>query len=86
VHELHVWQLSETRHIASVHIRLEQKADYMRVVHDIRKILHKCDIHNATIQPEFESLTPLDGPKPMGSCLVACLPETCDAGQICCRE
>jgi len=84
VHELHVWQLSETRHIASVHIRLEQKADYMRVVHDIRKILHKCDIHNATIQPEFGNLTPLDGLEPMGSCLVACPPETCDAGQICC--
>ena len=86
VHELHVWQLSETRHIASVHIRLEQKADYMRVVHDIRKILHKCDIHNATIQPEFGNLTPLEGLEPMGSCLVACPPGTCDAGQICCRE
>jgi len=86
LHELHVWQLSETRHIASVHIRLNPKADYMRVVHDIREILHKCDIHNVTIQPEFEDMSQADGTLPMGSCLVACALETCNAGQICCRE
>lgn len=86
MHELHVWQLSETRHIASVHIRLDQGADYMCVVHDIRKILHKCDIHNATIQPEFEDVLPLGDREPMGSCLVACAPGVCDAEQICCRE
>lgn len=86
VHELHVWQLSETRHIASVHIRLDQKADYMRIVVAIRKILHRCDIHNATIQPEFEGLSPLGEQEQMASCLVACPPGACDAEQSCCRE
>ncbi|KIM33016.1 hypothetical protein M408DRAFT_62241 [Serendipita vermifera MAFF 305830] len=86
VHELHVWQLSETKHIASVHIRLDQKADYMHAVIAIRKILHRCDIHNATIQPEFEDMPALDGQERMTSCLVACPPGACDADQSCCRE
>lgn len=82
IHELHVWQLSETRTIASVHIRLEQKADYMRAVYDIRRILHRHDIHNATIQPEFGDLAGDD--ERIGSCLVACPTGNCDADQVCC--
>ncbi|KAG8835064.1 hypothetical protein FRC17_005416 [Serendipita sp. 399] len=84
IHELHVWQLSETRTIASVHIRLDQKADYMKAVHDIRRILHRCNIHNATIQPEFGDMPLGEGHRRAGSCMVACPPGTCDADQICC--
>ncbi|KAG8780701.1 hypothetical protein FRC15_009339 [Serendipita sp. 397] len=84
IHELHVWQLSETRHIASVHIRLDQKAEYMRAVHDIRRILHRYNIHNATIQPEFGDMPLGEGHRRAGSCMVACPPGTCDSDQICC--
>ncbi|PVG04802.1 hypothetical protein CPB86DRAFT_692364 [Serendipita vermifera] len=81
VHELHVWQLSETKHIASVHIRLYPGGDYMKAVHDIRRILHKYDIHNATIQPEFGEQS-----EQLGSCLFACPPGMCNDDQVCCRE
>jgi hypothetical protein len=87
VHELHVWQLSETKHIASVHIRLEQRADYMGAVHAIRKVLHRYNIHNATIQPEFGEQASDGNGQYMGSCMVACPPgRDCGEDQICCRE
>lgn len=83
IHELHVWQLSETRHIASVHILLNKQEDYMKIVRGIRKVLHDHDIHNGTIQPEFAWTG--RGASP-GACMVACPPGVCDPEQACCRE
>ncbi|EIE89720.1 hypothetical protein RO3G_14431 [Rhizopus delemar RA 99-880] len=53
VHELHVWQLSDIKLIASLHVLLESREGYMRSASDIRKSLHGFGIHSATIQPEF---------------------------------
>ncbi|CAG8628411.1 450_t:CDS:2, partial [Dentiscutata heterogama] len=56
VHELHVWQLSNTKHIASVHVRLLPSVDYMGLITKVKNILHTYGIHSTTIQPEFEEL------------------------------
>lgn len=53
VHELHIWQLSDTKHIASLHVLLKSPSDYMAIASDMRKLLHRRGIHSATIQPEF---------------------------------
>ncbi|GAN06921.1 conserved hypothetical protein [Mucor ambiguus] len=53
VHELHVWQLSDTKLIASLHVLLKSRQGYMILASEIRKILHGYGIHSATIQPEF---------------------------------
>lgn len=54
VHELHVWQLSDTKMVASVHVRIENdQAKYMLIATDIKKCLHAFGIHSCTIQPEF---------------------------------
>lgn len=53
IHELHIWQLSDTKHIASLHVLLKSPSDYMTVASDMRKLLHRRGIHSATIQPEF---------------------------------
>lgn len=53
VHELHVWQLSDIKLIASLHVLLESREGYMKSASDIRKSLHGFGIHSATIQPEF---------------------------------
>jgi zinc transporter 1 len=53
VHELHVWQLSDTKIIASLHVLLKSRQTYMTLGSDIRKVFHKYGIHSATIQPEF---------------------------------
>lgn len=53
LHELHVWQLSETKVVASVHISASRDYDFMRVAAKIQEALHHCGIHSTTIQPEY---------------------------------
>jgi zinc transporter 1 len=58
-HHLHVWQLSGTKHIASLHVQVdfdfkgEGSARYMELAREIRQCLHEYGIHSSTIQPEF---------------------------------
>jgi len=63
VHELHVWQLSDVKLIASLHIQVafdpEEEAggadggQYMTLAREVRKCLHAYGIHSSTIQPEY---------------------------------
>jgi zinc transporter 1 len=87
IHELHVWQLSESKHVASVHILLRKKDDFMRVVRDIRRVLHEHDIHSGTIQPEFADFgeDESEHASPPINCLVTCPPGLCQ-DQTCCRK
>ncbi|KAL9007935.1 MAG: hypothetical protein Q9173_006889 [Seirophora scorigena] len=58
-HHLHVWQLSDTKKVASLHIQVEfdfkdeGSARYMKLARAIRRCLHEHGIHSSTIQPEF---------------------------------
>lgn len=52
VHELHIWQLSESTVVASVHVMIEAGRDYMVVASGIRERMHSHGIHSVTIQPE----------------------------------
>ena len=58
-HHLHVWQLSDTKLVASLHVQLEYdfkgegSARYMQLARAIRRCLHEYGIHSSTIQPEF---------------------------------
>lgn len=60
-HHLHVWQLSDTKLVASLHVRVtfnfkgEGSQRYMELASAIRKCLHEYGIHSSTIQPEFHS-------------------------------
>lgn len=53
LHELHVWQLSENKLVASVHVLASRRHDFMPVAVKIRKVLHHLGIHSCTIQPEY---------------------------------
>ncbi|EST05198.1 Cation efflux protein [Kalmanozyma brasiliensis GHG001] len=57
LHELHVWQLSESKIVASVHVLVDcssgQTEKYMEIAAKIRANLHGWGIHSSTIQPEF---------------------------------
>ena len=58
-HHLHVWQLSDTKLIASLHVKVDCEiegtgsASYMHLAREIRRCLHEFGIHSSTIQPEF---------------------------------
>ncbi|TDL28704.1 cation efflux protein [Rickenella mellea] len=88
VHELHIWQLSETKIVASVHVLASKKNDFMQVAADIRKALHDHGIHSSTIQPEYyhNSRHQSTMALPSGaSCLIPCPPgRECDPSQNAC--
>jgi len=58
-HHVHIWQLSDTKIVASMHIQVafplsEANGEkYMELSKMARKCLHAYGIHSATIQPEF---------------------------------
>lgn len=58
-HHVHVWQLSDSKLIASLHVQVdfdfkaEGSKQYMELAREIRKCLHEYGIHSSTIQPEF---------------------------------
>jgi zinc transporter 1 len=55
IHELHIWQLSESKVVASVHVTASRNEDFMRVAIEIQEALHHRGIHSSTIQPEYDS-------------------------------
>ncbi|KAL1923711.1 uncharacterized protein VTP21DRAFT_8691 [Calcarisporiella thermophila] len=101
VHELHIWQLSDTKVVASVHILIASGSDYMRVAARIRRILHAYGVHSTTIQPEYvrliddtvdgERLIVLDGTDDEGivmkegGCLLPCTGSRNCEEKMCCR-
>jgi len=60
-HHLHVWQLSDEKLIASLHVKVNfnfkgaGSAKYMELAKEIRQCLHEYGIHSSTIQPEFSA-------------------------------
>lgn len=52
VHELHIWQLSESTVVASVHVLITPGQEYMDVANGIKAVMHDHGIHSVTIQPE----------------------------------
>lgn len=58
-HHVHVWQLSDTKLVASLHVQVafdfqgDGSARYMALAREIRQCLHEYGIHSSTIQPEF---------------------------------
>ncbi|KAG0708939.1 cation efflux protein [Suillus ampliporus] len=91
VHELHVWQLSESKIVASVHVMASRNHDFMPVAAEIRKTLHYHGIHSSTIQPEYHPRSPTTFPEDHlktltdSSCLILCpADQNCDPVQNAC--
>jgi zinc transporter 1 len=58
IHEFHIWSLTSTINIASIHVRLcddcwNNSTD--EIIKEINQIFHRHGIHSSTIQPEFTS-------------------------------
>jgi zinc transporter 1 len=89
LHELHVWQLSESKIVASVHVMASRNHDFMPVAAKIRKALHLRGIHSSTIQPEYHQTKtiPEDRLKTTHetSCLITCPhDQACDPSENSC--
>lgn len=55
LHALHVWQLDEKRIVASVHVACSNLTveRFANVCRDIKAVMHRHDIHDSAVQPEF---------------------------------
>ncbi|KAJ6519166.1 cation efflux protein [Mycena sanguinolenta] len=90
LHELHIWQLSESKNIASVHVLASREHDFMPIAAKIRKALHDHGIHSCTIQPEYYGARyrgverVAEGSSPDTACLVLCPPEECNPQEDAC--
>lgn len=86
VHELHIWQLSESKVVASVHVLASRKHDFMKVASEIRKALHDRGIHSSTIQPEYHHSENSTAVAVAPHCLITCPPDQqdCDPAEHAC--
>lgn len=54
VHDFHIWNLTESLYIASIHVQINSTpTEFVLVAKLIRNIFHNYGIHSATVQPEF---------------------------------
>jgi len=81
LHDFHVWQLIDGMIIASLHVHIEDRADFVATLKAIKKLMHKSGIHSTTIQPEFK---PKETPKQTEFCEQNCV-ENCEE-DWCCKK
>lgn len=54
VHDFHIWNLTESLYIASIHVQINSTpSQFVGIAKLIRNIFHNYGIHSATVQPEF---------------------------------
>jgi len=94
VHALHIWQLSDSMYIASVHIRINPRTDpkkHPKIQARVEWILCQAGVHNATVQLECLNITTKAsgtslktdgclGRCDVGNCQVLELPESNEMG------
>ena len=78
IHEFHVWQLSNTKVIGTVHMACDRKAEFLEVASKMKQVLHSYNVHATTIQPEFVEKTS----EVPDLCVLACEPQ-CEENMCC---
>jgi len=59
IHELHVWQLTATRIVGTIHIRCRSASDFAMIAVRVKQVFHDEGIHSVTVQPEFVAMVSL---------------------------
>lgn len=86
VHDFHIWQLTASKIISTIHIIFEDPKVYRNIMEEIKEFFAENGVTQVTIQPEFfrqsASLEKLNTKLPP-VCLVACQGETCKLNHCC---
>ncbi|XP_043917414.1 zinc transporter 10 [Protopterus annectens] len=80
IHDLHIWQLSEGRNIATLHVKCQDSSVFELASDEIRTVFHSIGIHAVTIQPEF-----VKDKDNVLSCNSPCISEECKP-HLCCNQ
>jgi solute carrier family 30 (zinc transporter), member 1 len=94
VHDLHVWQLSDLKLVASAHIRVSRCCSFMAVGSEIKEVFHAAGVHSVTVQPEFVDEAAFaaaaaagggvgEDVAAEGDCLLRCEQDACEALACC---
>jgi hypothetical protein len=98
IHDLHIWQLTNSKFVSTVHIIFENPEIFQTIIEEIVNFFHDQDINIVTIQPEFKAFvcgaasstnkeiqSSLVNNVDYDSCLVACRQVTCEE-KLCCQR
>ncbi|KAG0283530.1 hypothetical protein BGZ96_012088 [Linnemannia gamsii] len=58
IHDLHIWQLTNIKMVASLHVLCTNQEAFERVSRTVKTVMHRAGVHSTTIQPEFPSMHP----------------------------
>ncbi|EAT37508.1 AAEL010511-PA, partial [Aedes aegypti] len=75
VHDLHIWQLSGEKYVATAHIIFEDHKVYPEINDMVINFFHDQGISKVTIQPDAKDAT--DANTSTSSCLMQCRQEAC---------
>jgi zinc transporter 1 len=56
IHEFHLWQLTGRHVVATVHVKLKELADFVRVAENVKDFLMREGVHSVTVQPEIDKV------------------------------
>lgn len=84
VHDLHIWQLTSSKFVSTIHIVFLNPQSYAEIFHDIEEFFARQGIGNVTIQPEFLNCSQIADFNP-DKCLVQCRDLICKE-KYCCTE
>lgn len=62
IHDLHIWQLTNIKMVASLHVLVSNQEAFERVSKAVKTIMHRAGVHSTTIQPEFPGMHPYLSP------------------------
>ncbi|XP_031631004.1 zinc transporter 1 [Contarinia nasturtii] len=91
VHDLHIWQMTSSKFVSTVHILFHSPMVYVKIKDDVVNFFHAQGITIVTIQPEFKTKTPNDpnsnkcGKLLLQECLIGCQSIEC-APKTCCSK
>ena len=83
-HDLHIWQLSAHKYIATVHIIFQDSKMYAKTIDEVRTHFHDHKIAHVTIQPEFYDQRDNVSTSSV-ECLVQCTHNEC-LDKVCCKD
>lgn len=80
IHDFHVWSLSTSKRIGTMHVRLNEGVSYSPVMQEVQVIMHDSGVHATTIQLEYY----VDGINHGRKCSdIVCAMATCVENRCC---